>query len=1449
MTRLLSALAVLFLLGGILAYTPWVQTRLAKVITGMVEKRVGLVVEIDRIHMRFLNSADIKGIYIEDFHGDTLLYADRIQAQIRHLWFRSGDFSLKRLTIEDPVIKLQRYTDDERFDYEIFIDRLDSDTITGASNPFRLELDNFFLTNASVQFKDLQSEQYAEGIHLRDLNLDFGALMWDGARMNAEFRSGSGREEKGFVLEKLEGNLQHAPGAWSFDGFKIHTAKNIAELSGRLEYDSLEVYGWQERLNWEVDVQDIQFDPTEYRVYFPDAFPPSLAKAVLRGSTQGHLGDFETENFYFSYGGSTVIDGDVEIVGLPETDELYISARKLYAKTSWRDLTRIQRLVPELVLPEELEPLEFITISGSMEGYLNDFSTNMTIRTAHGAVRANLDADFPKGQPLEMKYKGQLRAMDWNLGKVLNAPEIGVVDFNLDVDGSGLTADLLNTNASGTINTFEYRGYTYRDAQLVGHLTQGLFEGEFVIHDPKLTADFDGSIDIRKERPDLYFDLDVQTADLFALGVVSDSVAYLSTEIEAAFTGVSLDDADGTLNIDQTLYETEQSVYYVGYMDVSSQFEDGSRSLSVESDLMKGNAEGDFTVSSLIGSLQNHFRQYIEGVGPVPVTDHQRLTYEFTLYNTLPITELFLPELRIETGTKIFGNYDDQKNNIALNLDAPGLEYEDYRIQKPLLTIEGNGKKFNSRLSADYLELGDGSRIDTLLVTNDTRRDSSFFDVYWVYKDSSAFAGSLHPYFTYIDSTEWAAGFDTSELLYLGDTIVIPKGNRIVARGKEVEFRDLRFEHLDQSLGIGGFLSEDSRKSLDLTFDGLRIEYLHPLIKDENTQLHGGIDGSVRLLDVYDEFNVVGNILIDSLALNDNFVGRFGAGMNWDDEMNAFALKADIYRGELHALDVSGAYFPGNEHDRVQLRMKLDKMRVDAASQYTEAYLTNLRGALDAELELVVEGRDMSLMGWADLRKVGFTVPQTQVGYSVDGVPHVEFNERSIDFKDFKFRDNKFQTPGEVSGAILHRGLRNWAFDLHVNVDSTLVLDTEVGDYYYGTAFGTGELAVLGPLDRMKINIDAAAEDGTEFALPLGGASSVSEHSFISFVDKSVTSYNAEATGVRKSREAGYEMNFDVEIKEGVEVELIFDETVGDILKGSGVGAFSIRLAEDGSMTMTGDYTIYSGTYLFTLQNLFSKRFNIQRGGTLKWTGDPYDAEINLTASYPTRASLKPLEVSDSSRRRRPVEVDMELTNQLMKPNIDFGIRLPNANSALQEEVQLVVTRDDNELNRQVISLLVMGSFITPETSTTANNGNLLNQGLTANTTEMLSNQLSRWISGINENVDIGVNYEAGNDLNSEQVEVALTTQLFNDRVLLNSNIGVPLEGGENTSNLVGDVEVEVKVSKDGRFRVKAFNRSDQNDPLSQQYQYMQGLGFVYTADFENFEEFWRAITGNKKDK
>lgn len=1441
-------LALLFIFGGLISYTPWVQTRLAVIATNQLEEKLGVPVKIDRVHFRFFNSADIKGIYIEDYHGDTLLYTKRIQAQIRHLFFRSSNFSLKKLQIDDPVIKLIRYENEAFFDYELMVDRFDADTSDVENVDIKLALDQFELVNADLLFYDAHDSSGIGRIHFRDFQLGWSEMFFDGKLIQLTMDHGSGYDPRGFTLKSLEGALAHAPGAFAFDAFRIETNQNELALDGRIEYDSLPEVDWIHHLVFDVNVQKVLFNPIEFRPYLPALFPSALSGGQFSGVVQGTFNDFEARDLNLSWSNGTYFKGDLELVGLPETHLLYIDVQIDRMETSVSDLKRISRFIPDFEISEEISNLEYFRGKGTFKGRLNDFTTNFELGTALGRAKAKLTAQYPADRPLEMSYKGNLALINWNLGATLNEPEFGSTSLNIQIDGSGLSKELFDTDVTGSVEFVVYRGYTYQNAQISGHLSEGLFEGVFDVRDPKLDITFDGSVDLQKERPSLYFDLDVRTADLFRLGLIEDSIAFLSTNIDARFSGLGLDDAEGSLQVFQTLYETQQSVYYISDVDITSSREAQNRKISVESDLLEGVVEGVFTIADLVGSLKAHFRQYYEGIEPEDISSAQNLTYDFTLYNTLPITELLLPDVAIETGTRFYGSFSSDQNELSIQLDAPGIDYGKTRIQKLNIDVLGNGETFESTLFTYYIALEDGTQIDTLRIDNHTRRDSSLFDMYWVYQDSSTFSGSMHSYFTLLDSTSWSAGILSSHVSYLNDSIFIPSQNKVMGRGREIEIKRLKFEHEKETVTVNGFLSEDSGKSLDIALNGLRVEYLHPFIKDENTILHGGIKGDVKLFDVYNEFNVVGNVAIDDLYLNENLVGDFSAGIQWDDEMQAFAINAGVQRGKLKTLAVSGAYFPGLEHDLVQLRMNLDNFRLDVATEYTTNYMTELRGALDAEIELKVEGRDMSLLGWAELNKVGFTVPQTKVDYNVDGIPRVDFKEKSIEFKDFNFRDNTYETSGSAFGAITHRGLRNWGFDLYIDVDSTLVLNTEEGQYYYGTAFGTGRMSITGPIDRMKIAIKAAAEKGTEFALELGGASSVSEHSFISFVEKSSTSFGLSDKGVRKSRNSGYEMIFDVEIKNGVEAELIFDETVGDILKGTGVGQINLRMAEDGSMTMTGDYTVYSGSYLFTLQNLLSKRFDIQRGGTLKWTGDPYNAEIDLVATYPLRASLKPLGVSDSSRRRRPIEVDMSLTNQLMKPNIDFGVRVPNANSALQEEVELVVTRDDNELNRQVVSLLVMGSFITPEGTNNNPNGNLVNQGLTANTTEMLSNQLSRWISGINENFDVGVNYETGNDLNSEQVEVALSTQLFNDRVLVNSNIGVPLES-TSTSNIVGDVEVEFKVSEDGRFRVKAFNRSDQNDPLSQQYQYIQGLGLVYTADFENFEEFWRVVTGqNKRD-
>ena len=117
------------------------------------------------------------------------------------------------------------------------------------------------------------------------------------------------------------------------------------------------------------------------------------------------------------------------------------------------------------------------------------------------------------------------------------------------------------------------------------------------------------------------------------------------------------------------------------YMDLASRIHSGQRHLEINSDLLKGKVEGAFTISSLISSIQGHCRQYYEGLNAPEPSETQQLTYECTLYNTLPITELLFPDLTIETGTRLYGSYDDQENRIQLQLNAPGFGYRDYRMQ------------------------------------------------------------------------------------------------------------------------------------------------------------------------------------------------------------------------------------------------------------------------------------------------------------------------------------------------------------------------------------------------------------------------------------------------------------------------------------------------------------------------------------------------------------------------------------------------------------------------------------------------------------------------------------------------------------------------------------------------------------------------------------------------
>lgn len=394
---------------------------------------------------------------------------------------------------------------------------------------------------------------------------------------------------------------------------------------------------------------------------------------------------------------------------------------------------------------------------------------------------------------------------------------------------------------------------------------------------------------------------------------------------------------------------------------------------------------------------------------------------------------------------------------------------------------------------------------------------------------------------------------------------------------------------------------------------------------------------------------------------------------------------------------------------------------------------------------------------------------------------------------------------------------------------------------FFGTAYGTGSFRAYGPVDNIVMDIKARTEKGTVFNLPLSGSSDVNQYDFVTFRSASKKNTNETSKKIIRDKSSGYALNFDLEVTPDAEMRLLFDPKVGDILTGNGASNLRLEYNENGDFNVFGDYNIDKGEYLFTLQNVINKKFIVQKGGKISFAGDPYNADINLTAAYRVRTPLYQLvkNIDSSATVKRPIDVDamMMLTDKLMQPQVNFEILLPNSDDATRNLLKSQIVNED-DLNRQVFSLLVFRTFL-PNQSGVANASAISNVG--SNVSELLSSQLTNMLSQISSDVNLGVNYMQGDATSADQVNVNLSTQLFNDRVSIDGSVGTgntSTSSVTNTSGMVGEFNIEVKVTEDGAVRIKAFNRSNQYLLVTNDVPYTQGVGIFYRREFDDWKEF-----------
>jgi hypothetical protein len=472
----------------------------------------------------------------------------------------------------------------------------------------------------------------------------------------------------------------------------------------------------------------------------------------------------------------------------------------------------------------------------------------------------------------------------------------------------------------------------------------------------------------------------------------------------------------------------------------------------------------------------------------------------------------------------------------------------------------------------------------------------------------------------------------------------------------------------------------------------------------------------------------------------------------------------------------------------------------------------------------------------------------------------IRFDEEGIKFHNIKAFDDKGNT-ATINGTVFHKFFKDFAVDLTISIPKTnefLVLNTKPkdNDQFYGTAYASGVTTIKSDESALSFDISAKTGKNTKFFIPLNTGSSVTDRSFINFVD--VNQNKKDSIFLVKivppnSSQTAIDLNLDLEITPDAEVKIIFDSKAGDEMKGTGTGNLNISYNKKGEFKMYGDYIIEDGEYLYTLGGILNKRFIVQNGGKISFTGDINDADIDIKAVYKTKASLNDIMPGmlpqAKLNERIPVECLLNLTGNLFNPVVGFDINLPTADDETRAYLRSMI-KTDEEMSRQFLFLLVMNSFYAdPNSGASQSTTNIGTTTVGVTTTEMLSNQLSNWLSQINNNFDVNVVYRPGSTAipNSQDVQLALSTQVLNDKVTINGNFDYgsnQLTTGVNTGNnaITGAFDVEFKITEKIRFKV--FNRSNDNLYIDNGIQYTQGVGLFFRQDFDKFKDIFK-----KKEK
>lgn len=1440
---------------------PRVQTYAAQKAANYFSEKLNTPITIKSLEVDFWNKIILKKFYIEDLNQDTLVYLETLTVNVEGLNYRSKGLTMS-VELTQPVVNLYQRKGESEFNYEFISNYFSQDSSSETSSDWNVTVKGVTVEQGTFRFHDFDEEPVPYGVdyfhtEVRDLRLNAKEFIFDADTIVFRLNSLSLKDVSGFQLDNLSANSMIYPGGIFLKKMNIH-ARNT-DLNGEFSMlaENFSDYGdFIDKVQMKSNFESTLIHVTDL-AYFVPQLKGVENYVYLEGEINGTVSNLKGKNVEIIINKETFLTGDFAFRGLPDFTNTFISLELEEFRTSAKGLRKIPYPPFEnrntMDVPENLNLLGNINFKGNFTGYPSDFVAYGQFETALGGM--NTDLLMKKDDRGLIEYKGKINSKEFKLGELLGQNELGSIGLNVRLNGSGLTKETASLSTEGAVKFIEYKGYRYSNISVNGSFNKEQFTGNLGVNDKNLKSEFTGIINISESTPVSQFKLIVKEAKLAKLNLFNqkDTSTTLIFNSNVDIKGKNIDDFSGRATINNLSYRDKRLDHKIDNFELIADRKGGKRNIELFSSFLDAKMLGDYKIMDLTTLYNNYVNNFFPDSNYVPVVlINQDFIVEARLKDTKPITEVLLPELSIDSGLELKAKFNSKNYFAKIVLGGNRLKYEASDLRNFDLNIDSEKDSIHLQFSSESLSINGSQKFKGLSIRSKVENLTNNNLIQWDQFGDKIGEGRLKIMneiesfykmnFTFVNSY-----FNVSDSIWRIDS-----GNAIVLDSGNFDVTQLSLGNQLQHLQLGGKVSSSQSDTLDIELTNIDLAFITSLLPENTVNLRGEANGSSSIVGVYKDLSLTTNLELTNLFINDVEIGRSNLKSTWDSESKSLLVDGNLGDKESDILRLNGSVFPLKEENSLELVLEFNQFPLELIRPYIEEYITDVAGNLNGKVDVSGEAEAPLLKGVLDLQETKFHVNYLNTDYTVDD--KIIFEPDFIGFNLIKIFDSE-KNPAIATGTVFHENYSNFNFDIGLEFNNFLSLNTTANDnnLYYGRGVTSGTANLSGYADQLIIELDVKTERGTDFKIPLEEGVDVSNSDFLVFTNS--PEYNKG--DVPKVDLSGIQMNFDLEITPDAKLQIIFDEQVGDIIRGTGDGSLKLEINTIGDFNIYGQYLVTKGDYLFTLQNVINKRFDIAAGSSIYWDGSPYEAVLDIRAIYNLRAPLYDLFPNDTTnnyKRRTPVELELQLTDYLLNPDINFDIRLPSAdeNTKRQLESVLFVNSGDvnlQEMNQQVLGLLVFNRFV-PTASTGGGDGyNRGTPGLNIGY-EFVSNQLSNWFSQLSDQFDVGVNYRPGDDLNSDELDLSLSTEVFNNRLLLDGNVGYSGDNPQVTnqnSNFIGEFTAEYKLSRDGRYRVKGFNRSVTNSLLQLNSPYTQGVGLFYREEFDTAGELWRKYFGKRK--